>query len=330
MESVSALNQIHEAICFAARAHKGQLRKGTDIDYITHPLEVLQILTAMDAEEAVLIAGILHDTLEDTAVSLEELESAFGRDVAALVAGHTEDKRRSWKERKQNTVETLVNASRAEKLLSLADRLANLRSMASDFSRQGERLWERFNAPREAQAWYSGEMLRALSGLRRDGAAAACWQELAALHETLFGDLRGGFDLALFGNERIEEAIAVYYQTENTGQLQAALEVLQERMNEGGHLLLPVEYLDEDAAQYRMLTITLPNGLPAAVAFTSGQEIARGPKTPSISYDIGDALKAVRDNTGLSGLVLNPWGQSLVISKRLITALLSAGSPGCA
>lgn len=322
MESLSALNQVHEAICFAARAHKGQLRKGTDVDYITHPLEVLQILTAMDAEETVLVAGILHDTLEDTAVTLEELEAAFGKQVSALVAGHTEDKRKSWKERKQNTIETLAKASRAEKMLSLADRLANLRSMASDFAWQGDKLWERFNAPREAQAWYSGEMLRALSDLRQDAAAGVCWQELASLHETLFGDLQNGLDLALFGNDRIEEAIAVYYQTENTEQLQTALEVLQERMNEGGHLLLPVEYLDEDAGQYRMLTITLPNGLPAAVAFTSEQEIARGPKTPSISYDIGDALKAVRDNTGLSALVLNPWGQSLVISKRLITALV--------
>lgn len=322
MEDLSVLNPVHEAICFAARAHKGQLRKGTDVDYITHPLEVLQILTAMNAEEAVLVAGILHDTLEDTTVTLEELETAFGKQVSMLVAGHTEDKRKSWKERKQNTIETLATASRAEKLLSLADRLANLRSMASDHARKGDQLWERFNAPREAQAWYSGEMLRVLSDLRQDEAAAGCWQELAALHETLFGDLRGGLDIALLGNDRIEEAIKVYYQTENTEQLQAALEVLQERMNEGGHLLLPVEYLDEDAEQYRMLTITLPNGLPAAVAFTSEQEIARGPRTPAVSYDIGDALKAVRDNTGLSALVLNPWGQSLVISKRLITALV--------
>lgn len=323
MKSFSDLNQVHEAICFAARAHKSQLRKGTDLDYITHPMEVLQILTAMDAEEDVLVAGILHDTLEDTAVTLEEIEEAFGKRVSVLVAGHTEDKRKSWKERKQHTVESVAKAERAEKLLSLADRVSNLRSMVSDLRREGERLWERFNAPREAQAWYSSEMLRALSDLRKDVAAAPFWQELADLHEILFGDLKSGVDLALLGNERIEEAISHYYKTENTEQLQAALEVLQERMREGGHLLLPVEYLDEDAAQYRMLTITMANGLPAAVAFTDETEIARGPKTEAISYGIQEALEAVRDNTGLSALVLNPWGRSLVISKRLITALLS-------
>lgn len=324
MKKRSDLNLVHEAICFAARAHKGQLRKGTDIDYITHPLEVLHLLTGMGAGEELLAAGILHDTLEDTAVTLEELEEAFGGEIAALVAGHTEDKRKSWRERKQHTIQTLAKAPRAEKLLSLADRIANLRSMVSDLAREEDRLWARFNAPREAQAWYSGEMLRALADLRKDPAAGMYWMELASLHETLFGDLKGGTDLALFGNERIEEAIAAYYKTESTDQLQAALEVIQERMNEEGHLLLPVEYLDEDAEQYRMLTITLPNGLPAAVAFTGEQEIKRGPKTPAISYDIRTALEAVRDNTGLSALVLNPWGQSLVISKRLITALLGA------
>ena len=323
MKNISAFNQIHEAVCFAARAHKGQLRKGTDLDYITHPLEVLQILTAMGAEEEVLLAGILHDTLEDTAVTREELEQAFGKPVAALVAAHTEDKRKSWKERKQNTIQTLRTAPRAAKLLSLADRIANLRSMVSDLSREGEQLWARFNAPREAQAWYSGEMLRALSDLRRDASAGMFWQELAGLHETLFGDLQDNADLALLGNERIEEAIGAYYQTESTEQLQTALEVLQERMQEDGHLLLPVEYLDEDAEQYRMLTITLQNGMPAAVAFTGKKEIERGPKTAAISYDIRSALEAVRDNTSLSALVLNPWGQSLVISKRLITALLA-------
>lgn len=324
MKSFSGFNQVHEAICFAARAHKGQLRKGSDLDYITHPLEVLQLLTAMGAEEEVLVAGVLHDTLEDTAVTLEELEQAFGGPSAALVAAHTEDKRKSWKERKQNTIQALAKAPHAEKLLSLADRIANLRSMVSDLSREGERLWDRFNAPREAQAWYSGEMLRALADLRKDAAAGKFWQELAALHEALFGDLKGGIDISLLGNERIEEAIELYYRTESTEQLQAALEVIQARMREGGHLLLPVEYLDEHDARYRMLTITLSNGLPAAVAFTGESELERGPKTPAISYDIQSALEAVRDNTALSALVINPWRQSLVISKRLIAALLAA------
>ena len=323
MKKSSGLNQVHEAIGFAARAHKGQLRKGTDLDYIVHPLEVLQLLTGMGAGEQLLIAGVLHDTLEDTAVTREELEAAFGRVAAALVAGHTEDKRKSWRERKQNTIEALAKGSREEKMLTLADRISNLRSMVSDLSREGERLWDRFNAPREAQAWYSGGILRALADLRRDAAVGVYWQELAELHEALFGDLQGGLDPALLGNERIDEAIEAYYRTEHTEQLQAALEIIQERMNEDGHLLLPVEYLDEDAEQYRMLTITLPNGLPAAVAFTGEQEIGRGPKTPAISYDIRSALEAVRDNTALSALVLNPWGRSLVISKRLITALLS-------
>ncbi len=323
MKQQNGLHPIHEAIGFAARAHKGQCRKGTDLDYIVHPMEVLQILTAMDAPEEVLVAGILHDTLEDTAVIFEELEENFGAAVAALVASHTEDKRKSWKVRKQHTIEILRTADRAEKLLSLADRLANLRSMAADLAREGEQLWDRFNAPRASQAWYSGGMLASLADLRQDEKAAPYWQELADLHVLLFGDLPGGQDLALLGNERIEAAVETYYKTEAPADLQAALEVLQARIKEGGHLLLPVEYLDAREDRYRMLTINLPNGLPAAVAFTSEAELSRGPKTPAVSYDIGEALEAVRDNTALSALVLNPWGQSLVVSKRLITALLA-------
>ena len=96
---------IHEAIIFAALAHEGQKRKGTDVPYIVHPFEVAQILTKAGASESVICAGLLHDTVEDTEVTLEEIRQKFGGEVAGMVSVMTEDKSLSWEERKQKAVE---------------------------------------------------------------------------------------------------------------------------------------------------------------------------------------------------------------------------------
>ena len=73
--------RIHDAIIFAAVKHKDQKRKGTDIPYIVHPMEVMQILTENEVSEDVIIAGILHDTLEDTDTKPQEIETKFGKAV---------------------------------------------------------------------------------------------------------------------------------------------------------------------------------------------------------------------------------------------------------
>jgi len=152
------MNLIHEAIIFAARKHAGQVRKGTDIPYITHPMEVMQILTASDCKEEVIIAGILHDTLEDTKTSPMEIMDLFGENVLKLVAAESEDKSKTWKERKQATIDRLTNADWDIKLICLADKLSNLRSMAADKAAVGDKLWERFNASKEDIEWYYREV----------------------------------------------------------------------------------------------------------------------------------------------------------------------------
>ena len=82
--------KIHDAIIFAAKAHEGQRRKGTDIPYITHPFEVAQILMEAGCDETLIIAGLLHDTLEDTEVTAAEIEEQFGPEVLALVDSDTQ------------------------------------------------------------------------------------------------------------------------------------------------------------------------------------------------------------------------------------------------
>nr|WP_298677265.1 HD domain-containing protein [uncultured Treponema sp.] len=153
---------IQKAIVFATQKHEGQKRKGTDIPYIVHPMEVMQILTDMNCEEAVIIAGILHDTLEDTDTTPEEIREAFGENILAIVQTESEDKSKTWKERKQRTVDELTEASTESKQVCFADKLSNIRSMYRDKLNVGEKIWERFNADKNNIAWYYRSIANAL------------------------------------------------------------------------------------------------------------------------------------------------------------------------
>lgn len=99
--------KIHNAIIFASIKHQNQKRKGTNLPYIVHPMEVMQILTENGCNENVIVAGILHDTLEDTDTTPQEIEKEFGKDILAIVQTESEDKSKTWKERKQHTIDCL-------------------------------------------------------------------------------------------------------------------------------------------------------------------------------------------------------------------------------
>jgi (p)ppGpp synthase/HD superfamily hydrolase len=154
---------IHSAIIFAAKKHEGQKRKGTDIPYIVHPVEVMQILTENGCDKEVVIAGILHDTLEDTQTTPDEIRSEFGRTVLEIVQSESEDKSKSWKERKQTAILHMYSASLESKLACCADKLSNLRSIYADLKNIGEKIWERFNAKKTYIQWYYEEILKSLS-----------------------------------------------------------------------------------------------------------------------------------------------------------------------
>jgi len=180
------VDPLHRAIRFAEQAHRGQKRKGSEVAYITHPMEVLQLLTEIGASKALQIAGVLHDTVEDTDVTVEEIRDAFGDRVAALVASHTEDKTKTWRERKWNTLEELKTAERDVKLLILADKVSNLRSMLWDYRQLGETLWDRFNAPKELQSQFNRGMQEVLLDLAVDETACGLYWEMVDLCSDLF------------------------------------------------------------------------------------------------------------------------------------------------
>jgi len=121
---------ILRAAAFAARAHSGQTRKGAAQEpYVNHVLEVAEILAAHGAPQAAIIAGLLHDTVEDTEVTPAELAEAFGAEVAGIVAEATDDKTLPKETRKALQVSQAAKKSDAAKQLKLADKTSNLRAM---------------------------------------------------------------------------------------------------------------------------------------------------------------------------------------------------------
>ena len=156
-------NLIENAIRFAAVKHAGQVRKGTDIPYISHPLAVGMMLQKAGEQEEVVAAGILHDTIEDTEATKEEVSGVFGEQVLLLILAASEpDKSLPWEERKRHTVLQLASRSREELAIIVADKLHNLRSIRIDLELYGEVVWSRFNRGKEQQAWYYRGMIQAL------------------------------------------------------------------------------------------------------------------------------------------------------------------------
>lgn len=132
--------------------HSRQARKHSGLPYATHCVEVSHLLERLGFERDVLIAALLHDALEDTAMPPERIEMLFGREVLCLVKDMTETKndafgyRRPWIDRKRDHLRLLGAASLSTRAISLADQWHNLRSVLSDWTMGDERFWEAFNA----------------------------------------------------------------------------------------------------------------------------------------------------------------------------------------
>ncbi|HEX4520597.1 MAG TPA: HD domain-containing protein [Gaiellaceae bacterium] len=150
---------IFEALTFAVEAHGAdlQVRKGTRFPYVIHPIRVADTLQLFEADDEVVIAGLLHDTIEDAGITADEIESRFGARVALIVVGASEpDKGASWKDRKQHTIDYLRDEADHDTLMvAAADKLDNARSIRETLERFGEeKTWARFNEGRREQHWY--------------------------------------------------------------------------------------------------------------------------------------------------------------------------------
>ena len=190
LRSNNMKTRLDRAVTFATERHSGQVRKGTAIPYIVHPIEAMYILFRMGADENQLIAGVLHDTIEDTETTKEEICELFGEDVAELVAAHSEDKSKNWEDRKIAAIDHFLKADKRLKMVVMADKLSNMRAIAADYKAVGDKLWERFNASPEKQAWYYGKLNSALAVLLEYEDTADAYMEFNRLFEGVFGKFR--------------------------------------------------------------------------------------------------------------------------------------------
>lgn len=171
LEQYNADNElVTKAIMFACEKHASQVRKGSGLPYIVHPLEVWNILRINNCSVTVQVAGLLHDTLEDTDATPDEIKSLFGDEILAIVQTESEDKSKTWKERKQHTIDALVHDPIETMQVCCADKLSNIRAQLYDFRQIGDALFDRFNKESDPglQAWYYrgvAQALKPLSGM---------------------------------------------------------------------------------------------------------------------------------------------------------------------
>lgn len=159
---------------FAIDAHKGQMRKSSSIPYVSHLFEVAEILLDNNANENLVIAGLLHDVLEDTKQTIMDIECLFSpsksREIIKIILTDTEtDKSKSWKERKLETINYLKKTrSKNGMLLIMADKLSNLRSFQRTLQECDAEMWKSYNATPEEQYWYFESIGELLSNKLRE------------------------------------------------------------------------------------------------------------------------------------------------------------------
>ena len=152
---------IRKAAEFAAKIHENATRKGSNVPYIVHPREVAAITAAITGDPEIIAAAYLHDVIEDAGVGYEELCGEFGKRVADMVLEESEDKTRTWIQRKQDTIDRMKTAPAESLILAFSDKLSNLRSTASDYLIYGDEIWQKFNQKdKKMHEWYYREIFK--------------------------------------------------------------------------------------------------------------------------------------------------------------------------
>ena len=163
-------NRFFAAIAYASDAHKEQVRKSTDIAYISHPFGVASLVIEAGGDEDQAIAGLLHDVAEDCGGEprLTEIAEKFGDRVAHIVRGCSdslvveEDKKAPWRDRKEAHIEHLRSSNSDVLLVTAADKTHNARAISTDIQSIGNKVWDRFNSDQEQILWYYNSVYKVL------------------------------------------------------------------------------------------------------------------------------------------------------------------------
>lgn len=164
-----------QALAFAARIHRDQVRKGGNVPYVTHLLAVASIVGEAGGTEDQVIAALLHDAIEDCIGEIpdirEQIADRFGEAVLEIVEGCTDADtvpKPPWRPRKEAYLAHLrAQSPHADVLLvSLADKIHNAGTILRDYREVGDEIWERFNGKRDGTLWYYGEVSAAFTALK--------------------------------------------------------------------------------------------------------------------------------------------------------------------
>ena len=181
---------LDRAIVFAVKAHHNTERRGKGFPYIVHTMEAVEIVSTITSDQDLLAAAALHDTIEDTDVTVEDIRREFGDRIADLV--HAESDRftegvseeDSWHERKQAAIERLAAAPHDAKIVAMGDKLSNMRAIWRDYQSKGDELWKIFHVTDKAShEWHYRGLATSLSELSDTFA----YKEFVRLIDDVFG-----------------------------------------------------------------------------------------------------------------------------------------------
>lgn len=181
---------LDKAIIFAVKAHHNTERRGKGFPYIVHPMEAVEIVATITPDQELLAAAALHDTIEDTNVTVEDIRREFGDRIADLVHAESDQftegvsEEDSWHDRKQAAIDRLAAASHDAKIVAMGDKLSNMRAIYRDYVQQGDELWKIFHAKNKADhEWHYRGLAESLSELKDTFA----YQEFINLINLVFG-----------------------------------------------------------------------------------------------------------------------------------------------
>ncbi|MBR2165847.1 MAG: bifunctional (p)ppGpp synthetase/guanosine-3',5'-bis(diphosphate) 3'-pyrophosphohydrolase [Paludibacteraceae bacterium] len=180
---------LDRAIIFAVHAHHNTERRGKGFPYIVHPMEAVEIVSTITSDQELLAAAALHDTIEDTDVTVEDIRREFGDRIADLVHAESDQftegvsEEDSWHDRKQAAINRLAATSHDGKIVALGDKLSNMRAIWRDYQIKGDDLWNIFHVKDKAShEWH----YRGLAASLADLSDTFAYQEFVRLIEDVF------------------------------------------------------------------------------------------------------------------------------------------------
>ena len=178
------------AVNFAVKAHSGTERRGKGFPYIIHLMEAVEIVATITPDQELLSAAMLHDTVEDTPVTVDDLRKEFGDRIASIVEAESdvhnegESEHESWHRRKQEAIDRLTAAPLEAKIVALGDKLSNMRAIARDYAQIGDGLWKLFHVTEKSEhEWHYRGLAHALKDLE----VTQAYREFVYLIEEVFG-----------------------------------------------------------------------------------------------------------------------------------------------